>query len=219
MVFFVAFLSFAAIVMPMLSQVGRLVLSLIFALTLVFGAIATIRRLVLIYFVIGLGVSTFLVDLIAELTPTGGFPVVDAALRLASLLILLFMTLKRTLRSGPVTAYRVIGGIAGYLLIGYAWTFAYQLFVQQIPGAIHFESGIADNLSRQLGQLTYFSFITLTTVGYGDVQPIHPAVRSLAVTEALVGQLYLAILIASLVGMALQAKSTGNGGAPGRRTQ
>jgi ion channel len=55
--------------------------------------------------------------------------------------------------------------------------------------------------------LIYFSFVKLTTVGYGDVYPVHPAARSLAVAEALVGQLYLAILIASLVGMALQAKS------------
>jgi voltage-gated potassium channel Kch len=53
----------------------------------------------------------------------------------------------------------------------------------------------------------YFSFITLTTVGYGDVYAIHPAARSLAVAEALVGQLYIVILIASVVGMALQGRS------------
>jgi hypothetical protein len=52
-----------------------------------------------------------------------------------------------------------------------------------------------------------FNFVTLTTVGYGDVHPVDAAARSLAVAEALVGQLYLAILIASLVGMALQARS------------
>ena len=117
------------------------------------------------------------------------------------------MTLKRTLRPGPITVHRVMGGIAGYLLIGYTWTFAYQLLVQQLPGAIHFSAGVPDTLSRQPNHLIYFSFITLATVGYGDAYPVHPAVRSLAVAEALVGQLYIAILIASLVGMALQAKS------------
>ena len=61
--------------------------------------------------------------------------------------------------------------------------------------------------SRQPRNLIYFSFVTLTTVGYGDVHPVHAAARSLAVAEALVGQLYLAILIGSLVGMALQARS------------
>jgi len=57
-----------------------------------------------------------------------------------------------------------------------------------------------------MNDLIYFSFTALTTVGYGDLHPIHPVVRSLAVTEALVGHLYLAILISSLVGMALQQK-------------
>lgn len=60
---------------------------------------------------------------------------------------------------------------------------------------------------QQPSHLIYYSFITLCTVGYGDAYPVHPVVRSLAVAEALVGQLYLAILIASLVGMALQTKS------------
>src|SRR5207247_5911220 len=98
----------------------------------------------------------------------------------------------------------VMGGIAGYLLIGITWAFAYQLLLQLVPAAIHFENGTPGGLLGQPNDLFYFSFITLTTVGYGDVQPVHPVVRSLAVAEALVGQLYLAILIASLVGMALQ---------------
>jgi hypothetical protein len=55
--------------------------------------------------------------------------------------------------------------------------------------------------------LIYFSFTTLTTVGFGDIHPVSPAARALTVSEALVGQLYIAILIASLVGMALQTRS------------
>jgi len=208
MVFFLAFLVLTTIFVPMvtLSQLGRLALSLIFALTLIFGAFATIQRRIVTYLVVALTMSTLAVDLIAELAPSHSLPALDSTLKLACLSILVFMTLSRTLRPGPITVYRVIGGIAGYLLIGYTWTFAYQLVVQEAPGAIHFEAGVADT-SRQPNHLIYFSFITLTTVGYGDVRPVHPVVRSLAVAEALVGQLYLAILIASLVGMALQAKS------------
>jgi hypothetical protein len=99
-----------------------------------------------------------------------------------------------------------MGGIAGYLLIGYTWVYVYQLLLQIVPAAIYFENGMS-GLSRQPNDLVYFSFITLTTVGYGDVHPVHPVVRSMAVAEALVGQLYVAILIASLVGMALQTRS------------
>jgi hypothetical protein len=55
-------------------------------------------------------------------------------------------------------------------------------------------------------RLIYFSFVTLTTVGYGDMAPIHPLTRSLATLEALVGQLYPAILIARLVSLELHAR-------------
>ena len=100
-----------------------------------------------------------------------------------------------------------MGGIAGYLLIGVTWTFAYQLVVEQVQGAIHFESSLTAIPARQPNHLIYFSFATLTTVGYGDAYPVHPVARSLAIAEALIGQLYLAILISSLVGMALQTRS------------
>jgi len=213
MVFFLAFLVLTTIFVPMvtLSQVGRLALALIFVFTLIAGAFATIQHRIAICLVVGLAMSAFVVDFIGEFAPWYSRPALDTTLttlRLSCLSILVFMTLKQTLRPGPVTVYRVMGGIAGYLLIGYTWTFAYQLVVQQAPGAIHFEGGVADTPSREPNHLIYFSFTTLTTVGYGDVRPIHPVVRSLAVAEALVGQLYIAILIGSLVGMALQAQAT-----------
>jgi len=56
--------------------------------------------------------------------------------------------------------------------------------------------------------LVYFSFVTLTTVGYGDITPVHPIVRSLSNLEALVGQLYPAILIGRLVAMELSARQS-----------
>jgi ion channel len=117
------------------------------------------------------------------------------------------VTLERTLRAGWINGYRVLGGIAGYLLIGLTWTFAYQLLIQQAPSAMHFGPGLAESLPGQPSRLIYLSFTTLTTVGFGDIHPVSPAARSLTVAEALVGQLYIAILIASLVGMALQARS------------
>src|SRR5262245_23482108 len=136
MVFFLCFLTLTAIVLPMvaLSQLGRLALSLTFALTLILGAFATIQRRIVIYLVIGITISTFAVDLISELAPAHGLPAVDTTLKLVCLSILVLMTLKRTLRSGPVSVYRVAGGIAGYLLIGYTWSFAYQVLVQTIAG-------------------------------------------------------------------------------------
>jgi Ion channel len=209
MVFFLAFLVLATIFVPMvdLPLMGQLALSLIFVLTLISGAFATIQHRIFVGLVITLAISTLAVGLVDEFAPSHISSSLETTLRLSCLSILVIMTLKRTLRPGPVTVYRVMGGIAGYLLIGFTWSFAYQLVVQQVPGAIHFASLVADVPSRQPSHLIYFSFVTLATVGYGDAYPVHPVARSLAVAEALVGQLYIAILIASLVGMALQAKS------------
>ena len=100
MVFFLAFLALTTILVPMvtLSQAGRLALSLIFTLTLTFGAFATIQHRIVIYLVIGLTMSTFAVDLIAEFAPSHGSPALDTMLRLVCPSILVFMTLSRTLR-------------------------------------------------------------------------------------------------------------------------
>jgi len=208
-VFFVAFLSLTTFVLPVVpvSQVGQLALSLSFALTLVFGAFATIHHRGVIYLIIGLTLSALSVDQIVEFRHLPALAPLNTTLKLVCLSILVFMTLARAFRPGRFTGYRVIGGIAGYLLIGYTWAYAYQLLLQYVPGAIHFEPGLAFSLYRQPAHLIYFSFTTLTTVGYGDIHPAHPVARSMAVAEALVGQLYLAILIGSLVGMALQVKS------------
>jgi Ion channel len=215
MVFFLGFLVLTTIVLPAvtLSQVGRLTLSMTFALMLIFGAFATIRHRAAIYLVIGLTIATIAVDLMAELGPSHGFAALVTALRVACVSIMFYVTLKRTLRPGRINGYRVLGGIAGYLLIGLAWTFAYQLLVQQAPSAIYFEPGVAESFPLLPSHLIYFSFTTLTTVGFGDVHPLTPAARALTVAEALVGQLYIAILIASLVGMALQARPVEDEGA------
>jgi len=209
MVFFLAFLVLTTTILPMitLSRVGRLAVSLAFVLTTILGAFATIRHRTAVFIVAALTIGTFATDVIVEFDASHPLVAVDTTMKVACLAILVFMTLKRTLRPGRVTRYRVVGGIAGYLLIGFMWAFGYQLLVQMVPGAIHFERGAVSNFSREPNELIYFSFVTLTTLGYGDVQPVHPAARSLAVAEALVGQLYLAILISSLVGMALQARA------------
>ncbi len=79
--------------------------------------------------------------------------------------------------------------------------------MQERPDAIHFESSLAGIPTGEHSRLIYFSFSTLTSVGYGDVHPVHRIARSLATAEALIGQLYPSILIATLVGLSLQARA------------
>ncbi len=122
-------------------------------------------------------------------------------LGMLSLLLLTVLTLAQVFRGGPITTGRIAGSIAAYLLVGFTWAFAYELVLTHVPGAVR----IAESGDPRLA-LVYFSFVTLTTVGYGDITPVAPIARSLAMCEALVGQLYPAILIARLVSMEISAR-------------
>jgi voltage-gated potassium channel len=111
-------------------------------------------------------------------------------------------TLGYVLRGGRITSDKIYAAICVYLLIGYAWTFAYAILDELQPGsfAATTEGGPVDYIARVM-RLRYFSFATLTTVGYGDIVPRLPAARTLAMLEAITGQFYLAVLVARLVGL------------------
>jgi hypothetical protein len=212
--FFLAFLVLVTIFVPMvsLSRYGRIGLGLMFALMLFSGAVATIRKRVLMYLIIALTVLEFTADLIAEFNPSFGHPSWDTALKISGLAILAVVTLRQTFRPGPVSFHRVMGGVAAYLLIGVTWAFGYKLLMEQRPDAIHFQTFIGGIPTAEPSLLMYFSFSTLTSVGYGDAYPVHRIARSLATAEALIGQLYPAILIATLVGLSLQARANAESG-------
>ena len=208
--FFLAFLVLMTIFVPMVgeSRPGRIAIDLIFALMLFSGAIATVEKRMLMSLIIALTILEFTADLIVEFNPSFSPKGWDTALKVVCMAILVVMTLKQTfLLPGPVSVHRVMGGIAAYLLIGVTWAFVYKLLLEMIPDAIHFQTPLAVGVSTgEPGRLIYFSFETLTTVSYGDAYAVHRVARSLTTAEALIGQLYPAILIATLVGMALQAR-------------
>lgn len=105
--------------------------------------------------------------------------------------------LSQVFREGRVTHMRIQGAIAVYLLLGGAWAHAYHAAQILHPDSFSFPQGEMLTVS----DWNYFSFVTLTTVGYGDITPVRPVARTLAIGEALTGQLYLAVMIARLVAM------------------
>lgn len=207
--FLLAFLLIIVIFVPMvpLSRYGRIGLGLTFGLMVFSGAIATIRNRVLVYLVIALTILTLTSDLIVEFKPSLGYWGWDSALKVAGLAILVVMTLKQTFRPGPVSLHRVMGGVAAYLLIGVTWAFGYKLLMENRPGAIHFQEFVGGLPTGEPSRLIAFSFSVLTSVTFGDAYPVHRIARSLVTAEALIGQLYPAVLIATLVGMSLHARS------------
>ena len=106
---------------------------------------------------------------------------------------------RHVLAPGPVDINRIAGGICIYMIAAVVWAFAYILVYHFVPGAFNGLESVP--FEGQLSEMLYFSYVTLTTLGYGDVTPAHPVTRWMAQFEAVFGQLYIAILIASLVGM------------------
>lgn len=110
--------------------------------------------------------------------------------------------LDAVLRAGRITADRIFAAVCVYMLIGYAWAFAYTILEELQPGSFSVppETVRNDYVGRVM-QLRYYSFMTLTSVGYGDIVPRAPAARTMAMLEAITGQFYLVALIGRLIGL------------------
>jgi len=108
----------------------------------------------------------------------------------------------RTLRQPDVTLDTIAGAASAYALLAVVWGNLYVLIEVFHPGSFNIPASWLLGPARDpVAGLVYFSFITLTTVGYGDITPAWPGAGGLAVAEAFVGQLYLAITVARLVGL------------------
>ncbi len=124
--------------------------------------------------------------------------VLSSGCSLAVLLIVIGILLADVLRHPHVTVGTISGSICVFVLIGIAWTLMYTIADQLLPDAFH--GLVAGEGQQRSGELFYFSFVTLTTLGYGDITPARPETMSLATLEAVVGQLYLVVMVASFVG-------------------
>ncbi len=115
--------------------------------------------------------------------------------------------LLNVLRPTRVTGDIVNGAVCVYMLIGLAWAFLFSLLEVLQPGSFNLPELSVDPIDlaamevRRLSVFMYYSLVTLTTLGYGDITPVTPLARNLAAFEAVMGQLYIAILVARLVGL------------------
>lgn len=129
-----------------------------------------------------------------------------AELDIIQLLILLgffiwtnYLAARQVLFTGSIDGNKIIGSICIYLLIGLIWTILYLLILE--VDATAFSGLEATNWYHNFPEISYYSFVTLTTLGYGDIRPVLPTARFLAYMEAIVGVFYMAILVASLIGV------------------
>jgi voltage-gated potassium channel Kch len=112
-------------------------------------------------------------------------------------------------KSGPVDNERIFAAISLYLTIGLIFALFFSLLDGSLPGSFsHPSSIIITPRDSLITHYTYFSFVTLTTLGYGDIVPLSGPARGLAVLEAIIGQIYLALVIARLVSLYGQSDSS-----------
>ena len=102
-----------------------------------------------------------------------------------------------------VTSDILFGSACVYLMIGLTWSIFYEILNFFDPISIHIPSDLNIDGKTTWTDLLYYSFVTLTTLGYGDLAPVSKHARSLAIVETVVGQLYLTILVARLMGLHL----------------
>ena len=114
------------------------------------------------------------------------------------LAVAITFTLAQVVVGTDINANRLIGAVCVYLLLGVIWAMAYTLTELVLPGSFGGFTPMAD--FGWDSEWLYFSFVTMTTLGYGDILPLSGTARGLAYMQAIVGQFYIAVLVAGLVG-------------------
>jgi len=175
------------------------------------SAVADQRRHAMIGAALGLPGCALIIA--AAAADTRVLHVAAALVTLAFLAYVAIRLLAFVLRARKVDLGIVLGSVCVYLLAALLWGTAYGLIERLHPGSFAMPGPVA---GAALGDaLQYFSFVTITTLGYGDIQPVTPLARLVSVLEAVVGQLYLVVLVARLVGLYTAVESArlaGGGG-------
>ena len=128
-----------------------------------------------------------------------GFGYVHLFLMLGFFIWVTWVVARQVLFIGGITSNDIVGAICIYLLLGLIWAMLYLFIAEVVPGAFNGlpQAPWLDNFATGV----YFSFVTITTLGYGDISPVLPLARFLVYMEAIIGVFYMAILVASLIGV------------------
>ncbi|MEM1108855.1 MAG: ion channel [Planctomycetota bacterium] len=164
-------------------------------LTIILVDLATHRPLMITCIILVLAASTL--RLLSSAIPISLHALADAALALCGI-ITLVMAMRWILLARRATPALISGAVSIYLLAGITWAIVFHALESLHPGSFSAPgtSAIAD-----ASDLYYFSFVTLTTLGYGDVNPITAPARSISVFEAVFGQIFLVVLLGRLVSL------------------
>jgi len=176
---------------------ASLVMGVLVSLTVFSSALSVLRNRRLFVVICCLGLPSIALNWLSRSAHLGlATDVLSSVLMTAFGGTILTVMVANILTASTVTANTLCRAVSGYILIGLTWAFAYETVVLLDPSSIASLSA-----GSSAGEFMYFSVITMTTLGFGDITPVSPYARSLAMVQAIVGPMYLAILVARLVAM------------------
>ena len=185
---------------------GDIIVSLLLSLVLLSAVLAVADRKGIFYVALLLAIPAIVGRWINHFQPDLVPPPVFLTAGLVLIAFVVANLLRFVLRAPSVNAEVLCASISAYLMLGLLWTLAYWLVDQLTPGAFAFNTAMGTHSIRGFNAF-YFSFITLCTVGYGDITPVSKVARMLAAMEGITGLLYVAVLIARLVSIYSTPKS------------
>jgi len=186
---------------------GDLIVSILLSLVLLAAVLAVSERKIVFFIALSLAIPAITARWISYFRPD---LVPRPVFLIAGLILISFVVVNLlgfVLRAPSVNTEVLCASISAYLMLGLIWTMAYWLVDQLTPGGAFSFNTNAGRQSMNGFNAFYFSFITLSTVGYGDITPLSRIARWLAALEAMTGLLYVAVLIARLVSLYSTPKS------------
>jgi len=158
-------------------------------------------------------IATVITRILAAVFEGTGLEVLSLVMAGISLSYTIVLVTGYLLRARRADGHVISAGICVFLLMGVTWAILYSLIEILEPGSFSFPPSDIEDI--QLGVFSsghtsstfYFSFVTLTTLGYGDITPVSTAARGFATLEALTGQIYLVVLVARLVGLSITERT------------
>ena len=149
-------------------------------------------------------VAGVILTVVSTRTQSLFFQYASLASLIGFLLVAITYTMKQVVFGTEITGNRLVGAICVYLLLGVIWALSYSVLELAVPGSFAGFDAWSDR--GWDSEWLYFSFVTMTTLGYGDLLPVSAAARAMAYMQAVFGQFYIAILVAGLVGAYIAQK-------------
>ena len=190
------------VVMPIAEDLGvistRNMRVLMFSWLFAFGAWSLRGFGRLFPIAIGIGAAGIVLTILTVATPGDTYSLSSLAAAAGFIIVAVWCVGTHVFASREISANRVVGAVTLYLLFGVLWAIIYAVVERANPGSF---TGVTEPLTQGWSSdWLYFSFVTMTTLGYGDITPISATARTFSYLQAVFGQFYIAILIAGLVG-------------------